>query len=300
MNIKLILFIITLIIVAGVYMIRKDFPYDIEVVPVNNGLWIVNITDWADKDCYVIVESEFGQKKALLSAVKGHVKIDDLKNSTPYSLTIYRHDILGRIKYRSLVKRSSPRNEADKYIVLVGASVGKTWDLPGLPEREKDFRVAYGYRGQYAFDKSNIIKKLVDSPLKPDAVIIKECAAYFPRDTNPSIDMIKKWITILNNSGIQPILATVVPVTKEHDVDRNSSRMESINSFNVSIRKYSIDNCIPLLDLQEILSNKAGGYLDERFALPDGLHLNEETYHKHLDIFLYNFINKLFFNNPQK
>ena len=295
MNIKFILCILALILVAGVYMIRKDFPYDIEVVPVNNGLWIVNITDWADKDCYVIVESELGQKKVLLSADKGLVKIDGLKNSTPYNLKIYRHDILGRIKYRSLVKRSAHRNETDKYIVLVGASVGKTWDLPGLAERKMDFRVAYGYRGQYAFDKSNIIKKLVDSPLKPDAVIIKECAAYFPRDTNPSIDMIKQWINILNTSGIQPILATVVPVTKEHDADRNGSRMESINSFNESIRKYSIDNGIPLLDLQQILSNKDEGYLQERFAVPDGLHLKAETYHKHLDIYLYNFVNKLFF-----
>ncbi len=291
---KIIILISCLIIlIIGVFILRKDFPYDFEVVPGDKSLWIINITDWADRDCYVTVTSNEGQRINTILPSKGKlVKIKSLKNGTEYKIYIKRTDFLGRIKYRTASVNTTPEADVDKYIVLVGASVGKSWNLPELSKRMNLKDVFYGYRGKYEFDKSSIIQSLVKSELKPDIVIIKECAAYFPRETYESIKEIEKWVEILQQARIIPILATVVPITETRDFESGNSQMDSINKFNDAVRSLCSKKGILLLDLQEILSNseKTQKYLDEKYATLDGLHLREETYSL-LDKFLTDFIN---------
>ncbi len=141
----------------------------------------------------------------------------------------------------------------------------------------------------FEFDKSPAIESIVKSPLKPDAVVIKECAAYFPRDTESGIIKMKDWVKELADRGIPTILATVVPVTKEND--QKSNRMKSINQFNQALRSLGKKEGIPVLDLQNALSEGDGhGYLRNDYAAVDGLHLKKDAYTKTLDGFFLNFV----------
>jgi hypothetical protein len=284
--------ICTIIVVIGVVILRKDFPYDLEIVPASNSIWVVNVTDWADGDCLVVLESPEGKRQAAtLYAKKNQVKINGLKNGVSYKLEISRLDILGRIRYRNSILKARPSGDIEKYVVLVGASVGKSWNLPELSERVKDRKVWYGYRGRYAFDKTAVLEKLISSQLKPDAVIIKECAAYFPRNVAGSVSAVKEWAQVLANAGIQPILATVVPVTESHDAERKVPRMESINMYNDAIRSLCTEKDFLVLDLQKILSDdKNKGYLNDSYAMSDGLHLKEDAYRSVLDNFMVDII----------
>ena len=280
--------IILLIITSGASKMRKEFPYDIEIVPANNAIWIINITDWADRDCSVFIEDGKGQDhEDVLPSHNKIIKMDGLTNGTSYNVQISRKDILGKIKYKKFATDVTPTDQKGKYVVLVGASVGKSWNLNRLADRIKKKKIFYGYRGRYSFDKTYHIKKMSTSPLKADAVIIKECAAYFPYDTSNGMEEIKRWVDMLNRSDIKPILATVVPVTKAHDQNRKTSRMKSINAFNEAIREFGEQNKIPVLDLQKVLSaGHDNGYLNESFAVQDGLHIKESTYYNVLDSYL--------------
>jgi lysophospholipase L1-like esterase len=290
--IRIIVIGVCALILIGVFILRKNFPYDLEVVPTDKGIWVINTTEWADRDCFIVAASDKGQRvTAILPAKINLVKIDGLTNGTSYELNIRRQDILGRLKYKDAVIKATPRSDNKKYIVLVGASVGKSWNLSELSERMNDKKVCYGYRGIYAFDKTAVLQKLIKSQLKPDAVIIKECASYFPRESGASINAIKEWVQVLQDAGIQPILATVVPVTEAHDKERKSPLMASINEFNEAIRTLCSEKGILLLDLQKALSNnKIERYLDDNYAIEDGLHLKEKTYSSVLDKFLEDFI----------
>jgi hypothetical protein len=276
----------------------KEMPYSFEIVPSNGSLWVINTTRWLKKDCKIRITSNDGEKKEvrLLGSIK-NVRIDNLKNNKKYHLSIRRADILGRIKYRSFNIFSVPSEKYSKYIVLVGASVGKSWDLNALVSRNNDINAFVGYRGYYKFDKKCIIMDLIQAQIKPDAIIIKECAAYFPRENKSSLAMIEDWVELIIKSGILPLLSTVIPVTKENDVNNGKGRMESINLYNEGIRMIGEKKNIPVIDFQSILSknNEVDGYLDEKYALEDGLHLTSETYANTLDEVLVNHIKHLSF-----
>ena len=72
-----------------------------------------------------------------------------------------------------------------KRVILIGASVGRAWDFPDLPARLGRDDYVFEYNGVYEFDKTPALMKLFNRKQdKPDAIIIKECAAYFPRNSD--------------------------------------------------------------------------------------------------------------------
>ena len=74
-------------------------------------------------------------------------------------------------------------NTPIKHIVLLGASVGKSWNISLLPERASSRNYRFEYVGCYRFDKSSALEELfLREEERPDAICIKECAAYFPGD----------------------------------------------------------------------------------------------------------------------
>lgn len=273
----------------GFYM-RSDIPYDFEIIPQDRSLVIVNTTSWASRDCDISIKSADKQYIGTLSADERYLKFDQLENGQVYTVSISRSDILGKIKYRNFQEESTP-HEVNKYVVLVGASVAKKWNLRQLSARQNLQNTFFGYRGLYEFDKSTLIDNLVAMPLKPDAVIIKECAEYFPRNIDTSLSKIKQWAKQLEDADIEPILATVVPITKSR-AKKNPTVQQGINDFNNAIRKYGDEKTIKILDLQAALSSHVDpGYLDETYADRDGLHLENVAYKERLDMLMINLIN---------
>ena len=223
------LLIAVFIIGGGVYVMRKDMPYSFEVVPSNGSFWIYNTTSWADKDCSVkVTDAENNEFSAVLPGQTKSVQIKGLRNDSKYKISIARKDFLGKIKYHSAGISATPSDKVDKYVVLVGASVGRSWKLKDFSQRVQKPDYFFGYRGLYEFDKTPVINSLLKSEKKPDTVIIKECAAYFPRETSESINQIDNWVSRLSQSGIQPVLATVVPVTRENDGASNNGKLSEL------------------------------------------------------------------------
>jgi hypothetical protein len=182
-------------------------------------------------------------------------------------------------------------------ILLIGASVGRGWNLPEWTKRMNDNSVSLEMIPVYSFDKSQALEEALmrprrkfhfnksyikgffrTAPQKPDMIIIKECAAYFPGDLENYKTLVTKWIHQSIAAGIKPVVATVAPVTQEHS-EKKPGRLEGILEYNDWVKSYTKEIGINCLDLESALriSN------DDRALSPDltsgdGLHLNGRAY----------------------
>ncbi len=203
--------------------------------------------------------------------------------------------------FRPAVEEASlerPSETRPKRIVLIGASIGKAWNISALPERIANHDCVFEYVYSGGFDKSQKLAEVLSRAQdRPDAIFLKECAAYFPGDFTSYQHLMKKWIEDCLEAGVIPIPATVVPVTRFHSfkkfgIDilklRNPFRMgipfrqrrqKAVQEYNDWLRAYCREKGLAVLDLEKALSKGAKNrYLRSRFAKIDGLHLNKKGY----------------------
>jgi hypothetical protein len=184
-----------------------------------------------------------------------------------------------------------------KRVFLMGASVGKEWNLPEFPKRKNIDNIIFESAAIYQFDKSEALKELLirpkrkfhltrtylkgffkQAPQLPDMIIIKECAAYFPGDTKKYQIWIEEWVKGIKEAKIEVMLATVVPVTKER-AEKEPTKMESIRDYNDWIRRYAQKENLKLLDLETALrTDPSSRFLKDDLTEGDGLHLNGKAY----------------------
>ena len=196
-----------------------------------------------------------------------------------------------------------------KHIVLLGASVGKAWNIESLPNRIRQsntnnssdpinpknlINYRFEYVGEYQFDKSKALQQILQrKENKPDAIFIKECAAYFPGDFPHYQELMKRWIRQCQEAKIIPNPTTVVPVIKDMSLKTkikdyikryvgkspNTSRLTGILQYNDWIKSYAQKEGLTVLDLETPLrtSNKDRS-LRIDFHSGDGLHLNSRAY----------------------
>lgn len=274
----LILLAVTLAISGGASVIRRDLPVEIEFVNRGNRITVINTLSWDKKNYDIRMHDDRGNSRNLvLSGIKKEISIDNIMQGSNYTFLVSRNDVLGKIRYRTREYQNLAMNKP--YVVLVGASIGKAWMFPGIPGRVNRKDMDFGYRfGAQGFDKEDVLTDILSLDTIPDIILIKECAAYFPRDQKESMDKIIEWVNNLKKGNIVPVLATTVPVTLAND-RLFPGRQDSINVFNSGIREYASRYNIAVLDLQEMLEDKSGGrYLRDEYALDDGLHLNKEAY----------------------
>ncbi len=182
-------------------------------------------------------------------------------------------------------------------IMLVGASVGKAWNLSDLPQRTKSDGYIFESVAAYQYDKTEAIEEILmrpkrkfrltrtylkgffkPSPQLPDTIIIKECAAYFPGDLEQYKTLMTEWVKRIREDNIKLVLATTVPVTKKHAEGRKG-RIETILEFNDWVSEYAKKENIPLLDLEKALrTDDKNRYLRDDLTSGDGLHLNQKAY----------------------
>jgi hypothetical protein len=188
-------------------------------------------------------------------------------------------------------------NTYPKRVVLLGASIGRVWNIPQLPDRLGLSDYVFEYQGS-SFDKTDKLKMaLYGEDKKPDGVIIKECAAYFPGDMEHYKSKMKEWIAECQENDVIPIPSTVVPVTRLHSYKvfagyllkgRNPlqygspfkpHRNNSICEFNDWIRDFCETNGLVYLDLEASLRYSGKNrFLREDLARLDGLHINSKAY----------------------
>ena len=197
------------------------------------------------------------------------------------------------ILFLSIVPKGLPMN-TKKHIVLLGASVGKKWDIENLPQRINNDKYTFEYVGIYAFDKTKALTDILQrKENKPDVIFLKECAAYFPGNLNQYKSLMEKWITACQEADVIPILTTVVPVirkmslkTKAKDFikrvvgkPQSTARLKQLLSYNDWIRSYAAQNDLAVLDLERALRvSDSDRSLRLDLHSGDGLHLNENAY----------------------
>lgn len=189
------------------------------------------------------------------------------------------------------------KEKAATKVVLLGASVGQEWEVGGMPKRLGNNRFQFEAVQAWQFDKTEALEEVLmrpkrkfkptksylkgffePAPMKPDVVIIKECAAYFPGDLARFKSLVQKWVASIKASGKKPALATVVPVTSDH-ARRKPGRIEAIRAYNDWIRELAAAEKLPLIDLEAALREDATGrLLKAEYTSGDGLHLNRKAY----------------------
>jgi hypothetical protein len=185
-------------------------------------------------------------------------------------------------------------------IVLIGASIGKGWNIENFPLRSKMHHISIKYyHGGSDFDKTEKINEILNSTDPPDILIIKECAAYFPGDLLRYQKLLMKWVINCNEKKVIPILSTVIPVTRSHEIKKNlyyfirgrsldlfksnpfkNSRLKSIMVYNEWLQIFTEENDIILLDLAKSLIKNGKDYLNPSIAQIDGLHISKNGYEK--------------------
>jgi hypothetical protein len=258
---------------------QKEIPCQ-EVVPLNDGIAVINgeSPQMNDKLAIVLYTDEVVVKRMVYND-GGICLMEGLDRNKRYTVEIGRTDLKGKILYKNLKIPVTFTENGKKYVVLVGASVGEAWEFEKLPERlHLNSQFIFGFRARYDFDKSPAIKSLADLPVPVSGVIIKECAAYFPRDIERNKKLITAWVDSLRANRIAPVLATVVPVTKQHD-GKHPMRLASLLEFNDFIRHYASGEGIAVLDLEKALRiSDKDRHLRSEYAQADGLHLRKEAY----------------------
>jgi hypothetical protein len=187
-----------------------------------------------------------------------------------------------------------------KHIVLLGASVGKAWNIESLPDRLmksssstltpytsrltsiKDYR--FEYFGEYQFDKSKALQQILQrKENRPDAIFIKECATYFPGDLPHYQELMKVWIKQCKEAKVIPIPTTVVSVKDyiKEFMGKSPSilRLTSVLEYNDWIKFYAKKESLVVLDLETPLrTSNEDRSLKIDLHSGDGLHLNEKAY----------------------
>ncbi len=187
--------------------------------------------------------------------------------------------------------------DGKRHVLLLGASVGYGWDVPHLTDRIEAPGYVFEMVPHYRCDKSPALDEILmrpkrkfkltktyflgffrAAPQKPDLLIIKECAAYFPRDIKETSGQVIQWLSRIKAAGIEPGLATIVPVTEAHAKGK-PGRLESIWAYNDWVRTYAAENHLKLLDLEKALRiSETNRSLRPEFTSGDGLHLNGDAY----------------------
>lgn len=170
----------------------------------------------------------------------------------------------------------------DAEIAFVCASVGSNWNIGDhFPY------LSIGVCAEYQFNKGDVIRNILEGD-RPDIMIIKECAAYFPpEDYGTSMeaykDLIRDWVNLCRGAGAIPVLATVVPVDPDNP-ENPEGRLGSILEFNDWIREYCEYEEISVLDLEAALRiSEDDRALDPDYDSGDGLHPNDLAYTEELD-----------------
>lgn len=184
-----------------------------------------------------------------------------------------------------------------KRIILIGASVGKAWNLPEYPQRVNDTSHIFESLVVYQYDKTGALEEILmrpkrkfrltlsyvkgffqPSPQVPKIIIIKECSSYFPGDSSLYKEFVKSWVKRIRDAHIQVILTTIVPVTRER-AEKGKGKMEAIAAYNDWIREYARNENVVLLDLEAALRKSAKErFLQDELTSGDGTHLNKKAY----------------------
>ena len=187
------------------------------------------------------------------------------------------------INVRSLHLFNDPREEQleRKKILLLGASIGHAWYINQYFNYIENLAV-------YNFDKRKALLEYLTNEgthKKPDAVILKECAAFitsskdkFDEDFDHYKEIYEDTVKIIRENDVIPVIATVCPVAS------TGPHLNNILTFNDWLKQYALDNNLAVIDIERgVRTSESDRRLRKELSQEDGLHLNREAYEKGLN-----------------
>lgn len=188
------------------------------------------------------------------------------------------------------------------HVVLIGASIGKSWNLPELPRRASSNRYTFEALQVWDYDKSETVDETLMRPARKfrfapsyfkalfqaaprpaDVVILKECSSYFPGDRDAELqrkkELLQQWVHDVRMKKIPVMLTTVAPITRARAERDGAAKHQAIRLFNDWVRTYAAEQSIPLIDLEQALrADDRDRYLRDDLTSGDGSHLNRAAY----------------------
>ena len=173
-----------------------------------------------------------------------------------------------------LLKETSAK-QRKKMTILFGASITKNWDT-GRAFLGKSLI----NRGIGSQSDMQLLARFSDDVLRlePGQVVIKFCSGNFQPQADPETiwDEYEMMAVMAGRRGIRPILATVIPATREAEVYENFSIATEIKKFNERLRKFASENNFAVADYFAAMTDK-DGFLPAEMAM-DQIHPNEKGY----------------------
>lgn len=195
---------------------------------------------------------------------------------------------------------AEPQSAARMHVVLIGASIGKSWDLPALPQRRNNQHFTFEALQVWDYDKSEAVEETLlrparkfkftrtylrgffePSPRVPDLIVLKECSSYFGSDVQlqRKKELFGRWVEEIMQKKIRVMVATIAPVTRARAERDGAAKHQAIREFNDWVRAYAQEQRLPLLDLEKALrTDEKERYLRDEFTSGDGSHLNRAAY----------------------
>lgn len=193
-----------------------------------------------------------------------------------------------------------PSDVKSMHVILIGASIGKSWDLPALPQRVKTERFTFEALQVWDYDKSEAVEETLmrparkfkwtatylkgffkPSPRVPDLIILKECSSYFYGDfqLQRKKEFFQRWVEEVRQKHIPVMVTTIVPITRARAESDGTAKLQAIREFNDWMRSYAQTQRLPLLDLEKAMRTDAKErYLRDEYTSGDGSHLNRAAY----------------------
>jgi len=183
-------------------------------------------------------------------------------------------------------------NLPQREVVLVGASIGRNWNISGFGARCGFPHLKCRYVGVASgFDKGAAVAELIARQQKPEVIIIKQCSVFFPGALNRYKAMMCAWREQIEVAGVQPVLATTIPVARARSAFHTGrgwikslipgleNKMAQIWAFNDWIRAHEQDLGGAVLDLEQALQvSPEDRYLRPEFDQGDRVHVNHAGY----------------------
>lgn len=215
---------------------------------------------------------------------------------TSFALAVYLVGAIAKTEHSEAVRPT----EGNLHIVLIGASIGKAWNLPQLPKRVGNDRYTFEALQVWDYDKSEAVDETLmrparkfhftrtylkgffePSPRVPDVVILKECSSYFSgaEDLQHKKEMFRQWVAQVRQKNIAVMVTTVAPITRERAAHDGAAKHQAIREFNDWMRAYAAEQRLVLLDLEKALrTDDKERYLRDDLTSGDGSHVNSAAY----------------------